>query len=363
MAVANLGRYCYDADKNLRRAGVLSYSRPGFSEILFSRFPRRAGWHWLRVSNGEVMPTFGFYWVLVFEMVAAGAQSSLTRPSQPWRRGPPVAKDPDANPPARDCRRTSAVPVSGWIPLAAVMKVEPEARQAGSERPADAGGKPPISLLICDDHRILGDALAMLIRMDTGLNLLADPFNRADAAIEAAVSLTPDVVLMDVQLPGGTSGIDATRAITARSPKTKVVVMSGSGDPAGLLVEAIEAGAAGFLPKTEAANNILASIRAAANGESLLAPATLAWAMRRVSEARSARREIDQRTARLTEREREILQRMSEGESNGDIAADLFLSIHTINTHVRNILVKLEVHSKLQAVTWAVKSGAIAVNR
>jgi DNA-binding NarL/FixJ family response regulator len=243
------------------------------------------------------------------------------------------------------------------------MKVEPESVRPDPQRPAEAGGRRAISLLICDDHRILGDALAMLIRMDTGLNLLADPFNRADAAIEAAISLAPDVVLMDVQLPGGTSGIDATRAITARSPRTKVVVMSGSGDPAGLLVEAIEAGAAGFLPKTEAANNILASIRAAANGESLLAPATLAWAMRRVSEARTARREIDERTSRLTEREREILQRMSEGESNGDIAADLFLSIHTINTHVRNILVKLEVHSKLQAVTWAVKSGAITVNR
>ena len=233
----------------------------------------------------------------------------------------------------------------------------------GSDADDEAADKAPISLLICDDHRILSDALAMLIRMDPGLNLLADPFNRADAAVEAAVALKPDVVLMDVNLPGTTSGIDATRAITTRTPRTKVIVMSGSGDPAGLLVEAIEAGAAGFLPKTEAASNILASIRSAANGESLLAPTTLAWAMRRVSEARTARREIDQRTARLTEREREILQRMAEGESNNDIAGELFLSVHTINTHVRNILMKLEVHSKLQAVTWAVKSGAITVNR
>ena len=223
--------------------------------------------------------------------------------------------------------------------------------------------KLPIRLLICEDHRILGDALAIIIGMDPGLNLLASPFNRADAAIEAAIHLQPDVVLMDVMLPGGMTGIEATRAIMARSPRTKIVVMSGSGDPEELLVEAIEAGAAGFLPKTEAADDILASIRAAANGESLLPPGLLAWAMRRVYATRSARAAVSRRGATLTEREREILQRMSEGESNNEIAANLFLSIHTINTHIRNILAKLEVHSKLQAVAWAAKAGAITVRR
>jgi DNA-binding NarL/FixJ family response regulator len=227
----------------------------------------------------------------------------------------------------------------------------------------DAAKKPPISLLICEDHRILGDALAMIVGLDPGLNLLAGPFERADAAIEAATYLQPDVVLMDVCLPGGTSGIEATRTIVARSPRTRVVVMSGSGDPAELLVEAIEAGAAGFLPKTEAATNILASIRSAANGESLLPPGLLAWAMRRVSATRSARAVVGERAATLTDREREVLQRMSEGESNNDIAKDLFLSIHTINTHVRNILAKLEVHSKLQAVVWAARAGVITARR
>lgn len=221
----------------------------------------------------------------------------------------------------------------------------------------------PVSLLICEDHRILGDALAMIIGLDPGLDLLVRPFNQADAAIEAAIHLQPDVVLMDVELPGGITGIEATRAIVARSPRTKVVVMSGSGDPAELLVEAIEAGAAGFLPKTEAANDILAALHSAANGESLVPPGLLAWAMRRVHATRSARDAVSKRGATLTDREREILQRMSEGESNNDIAASLFLSIHTVNTHVRNILAKLEVHSKLQAVAWAAKSGAITVRR
>lgn len=227
----------------------------------------------------------------------------------------------------------------------------------------DGAARASIGVLICDDHRVLGDALAMLIGTDPGLKLLAAPFDRADAAVDAAVHLKPDVVLMDVVLPGGTSGLEATRAIMAASPRTKVVVMSGSLDPAGSLVDAIEAGAAGFMSKTEAATSLLASIRSAGRGESLLPPGLLARAMQRVSATRSAREAVVQRTAGLTDREREILQLVSQGESSKDIAADLVLSVHTINTHVRNILSKLEVHSKLQAVALAAKAGAITVHR
>ena len=221
----------------------------------------------------------------------------------------------------------------------------------------------PIRVLICDDHRILSDAMAILIGTQPDLELVAGPFERAAPAIAAVAEFAPDVVLMDVELPGGTSGIEATRTITEQSPRTKVVVMSGSSDPDQMLVDAIGAGAAGFMPKTEAATKILGAVRAAASGESLLDSATLARVLRRVGDATAVRRALDRRTRRLTDREREILQRMSEGESNDDIAGSLFLSINTIHTHVRNILVKLEVHSKLQAVALAVKAGVITVER
>lgn len=236
---------------------------------------------------------------------------------------------------------------------------------AASSRVGEQGmpKAPPIRVLICDDHRILSDAMAMLIGMESDLELVAEPFERAAPAIAAVAEFAPDVVLMDVELPGGTSGIEATRTITEQSPRTKVVVMSGSGDPDQVLVDAIGAGAAGFIPKTEAATKILGAVRAAASGESLLDSATLARVLRRVADARAVRQAVDRRTTRLTEREREILQRMSEGESNDDIAGSLFLSIHTVHTHVRNILVKLEVHSKLQAVALAVKAGVIIVKR
>ena len=221
----------------------------------------------------------------------------------------------------------------------------------------------PIRIMICDDHRILGDAMAMLIGMDPLLELIAEPFNRAEVAVAAVTELQPDVVLMDVDFPSGMSGIEATRAIVTQLPSTKVVVMSGSSDPDAMLVAAIGAGAAGFLPKSEAASKILDAVRAAANGESLLDSATLMRVMRQVGDAKAKSGVLDQKAGRLTGREVEILQALAEGESNTDIAQDLFLSVHTVQTHVRNILVKLEVHSKLQAVALAVKAGAVTVTK
>jgi DNA-binding NarL/FixJ family response regulator len=220
----------------------------------------------------------------------------------------------------------------------------------------------PIRLLICDDHRILGDALAMLVGMDDGLELVADPFNRAETALASIAELQPDVVLMDVDLPG-MNGIEATRAIVTERPATKVVVMSGSSDPDAMMVAAIGAGAAGFLPKTEAASKILNSVRAAAGGETLLDSTTLMRVLRQVGDAKATRGALEGKTSRLTEREVQVLQSVAEGESNADIAGKLFLSVHTVQTHVRNILVKLEVHSKLQAVALAVKAGAITVSK
>ena len=220
---------------------------------------------------------------------------------------------------------------------------------------------PPISVMICDDHVVLGDSLAALVRSDPRLNLLAEPFDRAAPAIAAAGQLAPDVVLIDVALPDGISGIDATRAILDCSPCTKVVVMSGSADPDEMLVAAVEAGAAGFLSKTEPAEKILAAVRAAAIGDSLIDSATLGWVLRRMSQVRIERRADDEMASQLTSREVEVLQRLANGESNADIAASLFLSVHTVHTHVRNILGKLGFHSKLQAVAWAAKSGVVTM--
>jgi RNA polymerase sigma factor (sigma-70 family) len=165
---------------------------------------------------------------------------------------------------------------------------------------------------------------------------------------------------MDIVFKGGMSGIDATRKIKETSPATKVVIMTAHDDER-LLVEAVEAGASGFLSKDEAADEVLAAAKAAADGEVLIDPVTLTRLLAQVAREREQQRDAQNLLNDLTEREREILQLLAEGMRNDDIASKLFISPQTVQTHVRNILGKLRVHSKLEAVSFAVKHGAITV--
>jgi NarL family two-component system response regulator LiaR len=219
-----------------------------------------------------------------------------------------------------------------------------------------------VSLLICDDHKILTDALAMVVKLDAELDLVAPPVHTAEEAIDLAERHLPDVVLMDIVFKGGgMSGIDATRRIKDASPATKVVIMTAHDDER-LLVEAVEAGASGFLSKDEAAEEVLSAAKAAADGEVLIDPGTLTRLLAQVAREREEQRDAMKLLGDLTEREREILQLLAQGKRNDDIATQLFISPQTVQTHVRNILGKLRVHSKLEAVAFAVKHGAIQVS-
>jgi RNA polymerase sigma factor (sigma-70 family) len=211
----------------------------------------------------------------------------------------------------------------------------------------------PSTLVICDDHKILTDALAMVVERDPDLRLVAAPVHTAEQAVDICREHHPDVVLMDIVFKGGIDGIEATRRIKEISPATKVVIMTAHDDER-LLVDAVEAGASGFLGKDEAA-------KAAAEGEVLIDPATLTRLLHQVAREREARRDALHLLESLTEREREILVLLAEGMRNDDIAQKLFISPQTVQTHVRNLLAKLGVHSKLEAVAFAVKHGAINV--
>ena len=216
-------------------------------------------------------------------------------------------------------------------------------------------------MLICDDHKILTDALATVVGLDDELTMVAPPVHAPDEAIKLAEEHLPNVVLMDIVFKGdGMTGIEATRRIKEASPSTKVVIMTAH-DEDRLLVEAVEAGASGFLSKDEAAEEVLAAAKSAADGEVLIDPATLTRLLAQVAREREAHREAQMLLDDLTDREREILQLLAEGMRNDGIAQKLFISPQTVQTHVRNILGKLRVHSKLEAVAFAVKHGAIVV--
>ena len=218
----------------------------------------------------------------------------------------------------------------------------------------------PVTLLICDDHRVLTDALAIVVGLDAGLELVAPPVQDPQSAIDLCAEFLPDVVLMDVDLKSAMSGIDATRAIKENSPATKVIIMTAHDDDR-LLVDAVEAGASGFLSKDDAAEDVLAAVKSAAEGEVLIDPGTLARLLPQVAREREQQRDALALLGDLTDREREILGLLAQGMRNEDIATQLYISPQTVQTHVRNILGKLRVHSKLEAVTFAVRHGAITV--
>lgn len=221
--------------------------------------------------------------------------------------------------------------------------------------------RPPVTLLICDDHRILTDALATVVGLDGDLSLIAPPVHTPGEAISLASEQLPDVALMDIMFKGDSmNGIDATRRIKEASPSTKVVIMTAH-DEDRLLVEAVEAGASGFLSKDSAAQDVLAAVKSAAEGEVLIDPGTLTRLLAQVAREREAKRDALNLLNDLTEREREILHHLAQGLRNDDIAAKLFISPQTVQTHVRNILGKLRVHSKLEAVAFAVRHNAITV--
>lgn len=214
----------------------------------------------------------------------------------------------------------------------------------------------PIGLVICDDHRLLTDALVSIISTDPGIRLLADPVDNGPDAVALCDRHQPDVVMMDIELNGPMSGIDATRRIRTVSPNSQVVVVSGHPRRT-VMVEAIEAGAAGFLDKHTAIDDLLDTVKAAAAGEIVVDPVQLTKLLPELAAERRTTEEAHWRVSRLTPREREILQLMAEGCRNDTIASRLYISTPTVRTHAQNILSKLGVHSQLEAVALAARGS------
>jgi len=220
-------------------------------------------------------------------------------------------------------------------------------------------GAETIRVLLVDDHALFRRGLQATLELEPGIVVVGECGDGAEA-LERASELVPDVVLMDVRMPRH-DGIEACSAIKQAVPSAKIVMLTMSDDEADLY-EAIKAGATGYLLKDLAAEEVASSIRAVQAGQSLISP-TLASKLLTEFAAIVKRTDGPQAVPgpRLTAREMEVLRLVARGMNNRDIARDLFISENTVKNHVRNILEKLQLHSRMEAVVYAMREKILEI--
>jgi DNA-binding NarL/FixJ family response regulator len=201
-----------------------------------------------------------------------------------------------------------------------------------------------------DDHQMFAASLAQALQAEPDLLVVAQATSVAQAR-ELVASALPDVVLLDHRLPDG-DGVAAMAELHRIRPSAKIVVLTASTSDR-VLVAAMEGGAAGFIAKTQPLDDVLAGVRAAAQGESVVSAKLLNRLLPRLQRRSGGGR------AELTEREHEILDLLARGLSNADIAEQLTISVHTVRNHVANLSAKLGAHSKLEVLSIAVREGLV----
>jgi two-component system NarL family response regulator len=227
-------------------------------------------------------------------------------------------------------------------------------------RAEDAPRRPdPIRVLIVDDHALFRRGLEMVLAEEDDIEVVGEASDGAEA-VEKAGQALPDVVLMDIRMPRS-SGIEACRGMKELSPSAKIVMLTISDEEEDLF-EAIRAGASGYLLKDIPYDEVADVVRAVHGGQSLINPSMAAKLLTEFAAlaSRSESERAEQVPApRLTDREIEVLKLVARGMNNRDIAKELFISENTVKNHVRNILEKLQIHSRMEAVMIAVRENLI----
>ena len=222
-----------------------------------------------------------------------------------------------------------------------------------AEQPAASAKAERIRVLVADDHALYRRGLEMVLSQEDDIEIVGEAGDGAEA-IQRAEELLPDVVLMDIRMPRR-SGIEACTAIKDVAPSTKIIILTIS-DEESDLYEAVRAGANGYLLKDVPGEEIADGIRAVVGGQSLISPS---MASKLLSEFATMIKKSEERpqlpVPRLTERELQVLKLVARGMANRDIAGELFISENTVKNHVRNILEKLQLHSRMEAVVYAVR--------
>jgi DNA-binding NarL/FixJ family response regulator len=215
--------------------------------------------------------------------------------------------------------------------------------------PPDGPAPATVRVLVVDDHQMFATSLAHALQSEPDLVVVGQATSIGEAQ-RLIASTAPDVVLLDHRLPDG-DGVGAIADLRAIRPSARIVVLTATASDR-VLVAAMEAGAAGFIAKTQRLDDVTAGVRAAAQGESVVSAKLLSRLLPRLHRQSGG-------PADLTEREREILDLLARGLSNADIARELTISVHTVRNHVANLSAKLGAHSKLEVLAIAVRRGLV----
>jgi DNA-binding NarL/FixJ family response regulator len=210
-------------------------------------------------------------------------------------------------------------------------------------------------VVLVDDHDLFRNGLRTLLE-DQGLQVVGEADN-GRAALELVGNLAPDVVMMDLKMPGLT-GVETTRKVSSIAPWTRVVVLTISADDDDVMA-AVLAGACGYLLKDSSIDHLIDGIRAAAAGESLISPQIASKVLQRLRDQSPDSEAAQTVRTELSDRELEVLRLIAIGKDNAEIAQDLFISPKTVKNHISNILMKLQIENRIQAAVYAVRSGLV----
>ena len=213
-----------------------------------------------------------------------------------------------------------------------------------------------ISVVIADDQELVREGLRMMLEAEHDFQVVGEANNGA-GALDAARTHDPDVLLMDIRMPG-LDGIDATARLTATNARTRILVLT-TFDLDEYVYRAMKAGASGFLLKDATRDKLANAVRTVANGEALLAPAITRRLLEDFCQRPPPSASLPLAVEDLSPRELEVLRLLARGLSNAEIAVELFLSDATVKSHVAHILNKLDLRDRVQAVVFAYESGLV----
>jgi DNA-binding NarL/FixJ family response regulator len=218
-----------------------------------------------------------------------------------------------------------------------------------------------IRIAVVDDHDTFREPLAFMLEREPDLTVVARPRSLSEArGVLESAELAVDVAIVDLNLPDG-SGADFIKELRGSRPRAKALVLSATADRKHLAT-AIEAGAAGVMHKSAPMGDLVEAVRRLQAGEQLLSQQEVIEALRFLTRERESNREAQLASEKLTPREREVLQALAEGSSDKEIARRLHVGEGTVHSHVANILSKLEVSSRLQALVFAVRHGVVPID-